>query len=499
MTLQTALPGLQHVTLLTFAMALVLTGCASQPINLGQQAVDRLAEQRGRPVSDQTLESLIGALDRNPIQLEDAVALALANNPEVANGYLQLRLGAAQAHRASRIRNPVLAATILNSNQSRDGTQLGFDLVGSFTDLLTLGARKRLVASEFQALQQEVAAALLVTAAEAERAYYDYVAAQQIFAMQRQIAKAAQASLELAARYHQAGNLSPRQFALAQATAAEMVLAQLEAQEARAESRQALANVLGIAAQGSWQTSQQLPQPATTEDSLTDLIARGLDSRLDLAAARMRAQTLADQLQLTARTSGLGELDLGLAYEKETDGAELIGPVVAWEVPLFIRNKAALVQGRAELEAAIIARQQLATAVSNQVQLAHAELTNAQARADIYRQRLIPARIAATDRAQEEANYMLIGSFELIQAKQDEYTSYLGYLAAVRDYWIAHSALRLAVGDRLTGGTPATQPPLDVEATFRTTMHSSHQLHGRPQHASEIKHNGHAPAQDQGH
>ena len=50
MALQTTLPGLQHVTLLTFAMTLVLTGCASQPINLGQQTVDRLAEQRGRPV-----------------------------------------------------------------------------------------------------------------------------------------------------------------------------------------------------------------------------------------------------------------------------------------------------------------------------------------------------------------------------------------------------------------------------------------------------------------
>ena len=33
--------------------------------------------------------------------------------------------------------------------------------------------------------------------------------------------------------------------------------------------------------------------------------------------------------------SSTGEIDIGLAFEKESDGAELFGPVLEWEVPLF--------------------------------------------------------------------------------------------------------------------------------------------------------------------
>jgi len=62
---------------------------------------------------------------------------------------------------------------------------------------------------------------------------------------------------------------------------------------------------------------------------------------------------------------------------------------------------------------------------------------------------------------------MLIGAFELIQAQQDEYASYIGYLTAVRDYWLARGDLRKAVGNQLPG-TLATKPrPVDVESLSR--------------------------------
>ena len=50
---------------------------------------------------------------------------------------------------------------------------------------------------------------------------------------------------------------------------------------------------------------------------------------------------------------------------------------------------------------------------------------------------------------QKRYNFMLIGAFELLQAKQAEYDAYQGYLDAVRDYWTLRSALKLAVGGEL--------------------------------------------------
>jgi outer membrane protein, heavy metal efflux system len=51
---------------------------------------------------------------------------------------------------------------------------------------------------------------------------------------------------------------------------------------------------------------------------------------------------------------------------------------------------------------------------------------------------------------------MLIGVFELIQAKTQEYDAYQGYLEAIRDYWLARLDLMRVVGARLPSETDAT-------------------------------------------
>ena len=48
---------------------------------------------------------------------------------------------------------------------------------------------------------------------------------------------------------------------------------------------------------------------------------------------------------------------------------------------------------------------------------------------------------------------MLLGVYQLIQAKQAEFDAYREYIEALRDYWIARSDLERAVGGRV--GAPA--------------------------------------------
>lgn len=66
-----------------------------------------------------------------------------------------------------------------------------------------------------------------------------------------------------------------------------------------------------------------------------------------------------------------------------------------------------------------------------------------------HREALIPARETIVERSQQEQNFMLIGVFELIQAKTQEYDAYQGYLEAIRDYWLARLDLMRVVGARL--------------------------------------------------
>ena len=86
---------------------------------------------------------------------------------------------------------------------------------------------------------------------------------------------------------------------------------------------------------------------------------------------------------------------------------------------------------------------------------------------------------------------MLIGAFELIQSKQLEYDSYAAYIEAIRDYWLARTALARAVGRKLPGRSELSAPKyIDVGRTDgrisnRQEGHK-HEHHDRsPRHRSK--------------
>ena len=58
---------------------------------------------------------------------------------------------------------------------------------------------------------------------------------------------------------------------------------------------------------------------------------------------------------------------------------------------------------------------------------------------------------------------MLIGIFELLMTKQQEYNAYQGYLEVVRDYWLARTELTRAVGNTLPSSVNVGKEHLNVE------------------------------------
>ena len=85
-------------------------------------------------------------------------------------------------------------------------------------------------------------------------------------------------------------------------------------------------------------------------------------------------------------------------------------------------------------------------------------------------------------RQTERLNYMLIGAFELLLARQQEYDAYQGYIDSVRDYWQARVALARAIGTRLPSDAQPPQPVLDLDAVLKPAAadggHDAHQGHG---------------------
>ncbi len=489
----------------------VMSGCAGAPADLGRSGVDSLVSERGLTVNDGSAEALRRLIEQ-PLTPLNAVRVALMNNPELQATYASLGHGAADIYEAGRISNPVFSGVFLDSDESGMRDQLTFGLATSFTDLITLGARKRLSVGAFAALKQSVAAEVLRTAAQAEKAYYRYVGAKQVATLRAQVARAGALSAALAERFRDAGNLTPRELAIERAAASEARLASLQAQATAVEARTELAAILGLSAGDEWQAPAQLHLPLQHEDELDALLALALNSRLDLAAARTQANVMADRLGVVNWTRWLGELDVGAERERETDGVKLIGPTIDWEVPILNQHRDALLRADADLQVAIAEVRGLLTAVDNEVRLAHARVENAKARVQEYRDILIPQRIESVARGQEEVNFMLIGIFELISLKQEEYDTYQGYLEAIRDYWLARTELSLASGAALPSSAHVSDKKIDVEEFVRpssggmdhsghgsmenrqdrkTTETDEHKGHSMQTPAEKVEHNNH--------
>lgn len=278
------------------------------------------------------------------------------------------------------------------------------------------------------------------------------------------------------------------------AEASEARLTALDADVEAFIARTELAKNLGLSVGAEWSVPAQLQLPPLEQQDQMALLELARKSRLDLAAARARTDVLADSLGVINWTRWLGDLEVGIERERETDGARLTGPTLSWEIPVFNTQQDQVLRANADLQMAIAEVRRLTIAVDNEVRLAFAAMQNAQTRVTEIREVLIPQRMETVEQAQLEVNYMFIGVFELITLKRDEYDTYQNYLESIRDYWVSRTQLGLAVGNELPTTGAAYSSLIDVEEFIRPQEpamdHSMHDTMDHSQHESMNKEMG---------
>jgi len=444
--------------LLPLVAVLVLAGCASLPADRGLSSVNALVKARdpalaARPtsihVSDADLNQQVDSLLSQPLTAERAVGVALLRNPKVRLEYARLGLNQADWVEASRLSNPVLLFSALRSDVSGDATRLGYGLAQNFTDLLFIRSRGRLAKAEMINRQAEAAFALQSLAADVNQAYFEAVGSAQIGQMRTVIARAARASAELAKRFHDAGNINALELAREQAAAEQAELDQ-EAAQAEAESaRVSLNTLMGLSTNTSWHLEARLPLPVADESAPQELIDLGLKQRLDLVVERMRVERSKDALGLARALRWVPFLEIGIEGERDFDRSRSLGPTVAFELPIFGKSGSGVLRAEALQEQAKATVALLEGEVANGISNAYARMVSARSRVLRHQRGLIPQREAIVARTQELQNYMIVGQFELLLAKREEYSAYEGYLATLRDYWQARVGLARAVGGAL--------------------------------------------------
>lgn len=459
-----------RLNLLALAFAVSLSGCASLRTQPPDSSINALMQDRGGPAvawsQIQNTPSDTASIDEwlaTPLSPDSAVRIAMLRSPKLQQEYARLGLARAEVLEAVQISNPSIS--LLRQNVSPgDGVKRAFGFALPLIDLILLPSRTKLAHADFERARFDTANAVLNVALDVESAWYAYVGAQQVADMRAAVANATKVSAELADRFYTAGNISELQLNQERAATSE---ARIEAGKALVEAtlrRMDLNNLMGLDSDESlWTALDRLPLPVTEEDDTDALIEMALEKNLHLLAARQQVLVMQASNKSTRNWRWFGSSEVGFEREKDADGTRLSGPSLALELPIFNQGQAKLARSQALLVEANARLREAELSIANNIRT-HANTVQAQSEAaGIYRNALIPQRETVLARSQQEQNFMLIGVFELIQAKAKEYDAYQGYLETVRDYWLARVELTRSVGERLPSAASAKENTPSVE------------------------------------
>lgn len=415
------------------------------------------------------VERAIDELLKRELTVEAAVQVALLANPDLQAEFEELAISQADLVQAGLLRNPVFSVGRTAWEAEHLAPNLFASVEMEFVDLLTLPFRKRIAATELEATKLEVGYRVLELAGEVREAYFTAQAAEQVLALRRLVEDAAQASAELAKHQHGAGNMSDLGLNAELALAAQATLDRERAAGEALQAREALNKHMGLwGARTAWKMAKKLPELPSEEPSLDRLESIAITQRLDVSAARRSVQALGYGLSLAKGTRWVGTINVAVEAGRLRENKRLsFGPSVALEIPLFDQRQAQIAKLEAYERQAKQRLRSLAIAVRADVRSSRARVATARAVVEHYGKVLVPLRENVLRFSQQQYDAMLLGVYQLLQAKQAEVDTYREYIEALRDYWIAQSDLERVTGGRLAVAgtkTAAAAPPVDSQA-----------------------------------
>lgn len=476
---------LSILMLLSPALSVALSGCSTAPPDAGFADINTVAiarsahsvEWRGETAEDQAVDRAIAQLLRKDLTIDQAAQIALLNNRNLQATFEELGIAQADLVQAGLLKNPIFSAEL-----RFPGKALEVDLIQDVLDLILIPLRKRVAESQFEATKLRVSDAVINIWTETRSAYYSLQAAEQMHDLRRWIVRTTEASADAARKLHDAGNLKDVEFANEQALyeQAKIELSRVEGEVL--EHRERLNALMGLwgADVDRWSVSPRLPDLPQNEVAPTGLESLAVAQRLDLAAARQDIESLARSYGLIRSTALIPEINVGVHDEREPEGQNTLGPSIDLPLPIFNQGQATVARAKAQLRQAQQHYAALAVQIRSQVRTARNRMFNARSRAEYYHRVLVPLRHQIVEQTQLEYNAMLVGVFQLLQAKQNEIEAGGAYVEALQDYWSARAALEKAVGGRLGTNGPATQPasrPV-VPATQQQTPAAHEHHHG---------------------
>ncbi|MEO2088045.1 MAG: TolC family protein, partial [Gemmataceae bacterium] len=94
----------------------------------------------------------------------------------------------------------------------------------------------------------------------------------------------------------------------------------------------------------------------------------------------------------------------------------------------------------------------LAIEIRSEVRLAFSRMALARKKVEFYKRAVLPVQQTVTDQTQVRYNGMILGVFQLLQAKQEQIDAGRDFIQSLAEYWMARAELEKAIGRRLPTG-----------------------------------------------
>lgn len=327
------------------SISLLLGGCATvKPQADYVRVAEHVARSTGmgdvyRPGEDERIEVLVSERFVDGLTVDEAVTIALLNNPTLQAEFFNVGVARAEVVQAGLLSNPSLGVSLLLP--SGGGlANVEASLAQNIAGLWQIPVRKQAAERSLDAAILDVARRAALLAAETKRAYFAAVTAEELHGVLQENSDVSRRLATLVEERLNAGVSDQLEVNLARTA---VIQAELQAESARLSSNnafRALASLLGIPNRATeLRLTDPLPAvpPKTPRDD--ELVRLAMASRLDVAAASELVEAAEARLRIEYRRV-FPLVELGVVSERDQGEDFIFGPSLGLELPIFDQNQA---------------------------------------------------------------------------------------------------------------------------------------------------------------
>ena len=468
---------------------LLLSGCANFSPDGGMSIVnafttgaigEHVTKIRSKDEAAAAQAKVADLLSRT-MTADAAVRIALLNNRALQAEYNELGVSEAVMVEASLPPSPVVTLSRLVQPSS---IELEAQILQNVLSLLTLPRRREIAEDRFLQAQQRAAEATLRIAADARRAYYRAVAANELVKLLDQALMSAETVSDFAKKLGETGGMAKLDQAREHAFTAEVGGQLAQARLSQRLERERLNQALGLwGAQIKYKLPDKLPALPPKPKVDNDIETEAILCRVDLEIARMEVAILAKEFGLTHTTRFVDVLDvrgirrlekadvtdvdytlapgpsLTKTTARRTEKIRWRGLDVDFQIPIYDFGEVRMRRAEEIYMGAVNRVIDKAVNVRSEARQAYQAYRGNYDVVRHYEREILPLRQIISEQTLLNYNGMLVDVFALLTDARARIDANILAVNARRDFWLAKVDLHTAVvGGRETASAQAIAP-----------------------------------------